>query len=109
MPSPAMAPMDSSNVPCCFASVPALRPVFKLLVGCGVRARNAAEALNIANSATWDVDTDSMAPLTACEPLSPGYNVEAKRVTLLRRPKILQAQHCIRGVGAADVMSQCFF
>ena len=63
------------------------------------------EALNIASSATWDVDTDSLEPLTACEPLSPSYNVEAIRVTLLPRPKIWQVQHCIGGVGAADTFS----
>ena len=55
------------------------------------------EALNIASSATWDVDTDSLALLTACELPSPSYNVEALN-------PFFQAQHIAR-VGAADVMS----
>ena len=68
-------------------------------------SQDTVEALNTASSATWDVDTGSLAPLTACEPVSPTYNVEAKPVPLLPRPKTLQVQHCIRGAGAADVMS----
>ena len=51
------------------------------------------EALNIASTTTWDVDTTSMASPAACGPRTPRYNVEAKRVAPLPRPNILQVQH----------------
>ena len=57
------------------------------------------EALNIASATKAHVDTISVASPAACGPLSPSYNVEAKRVTLLPRPNRLQVQHCIRGRG----------
>ena len=57
------------------------------------------EALNIASATEAHVDTISVASPAACGPLSPSYNVEAKRVTLLPRPNRLQVQHCIRGRG----------
>ena len=66
------------------------------------------EALNIASATNAHVDTISVASPAACGPLSPSYNVEAKPVTRLPRPNILQVQHCIRGRGATDIMSQCF-
>ena len=57
------------------------------------------EALNIASATNAHVDTISVASPAACGPLSPTYNVEAKPVTRLPRPNILQVQHCIRGRG----------
>ena len=61
--------------------------------------RDTVEALNIASATKAHVDTISVASPAACGPLSPSYNVEAKRVTLLPRPNRLQVQHCIRGRG----------
>ena len=70
--------------------------------------RATVEALNIASATDAHVDTISVASAVACGPLSPTYNVEAKPVSRLPRPNILQVQHCVRGRGATDIMSQCF-
>ena len=53
----------------------------------------------IASATKTHVNTIFVASPAACGPLSPSYNVEAKRITLLPRSNRLQVQHCIRGRG----------
>ena len=102
-PVASVSPESSFLVGCCLSI---LRHVVDILADsqfCTV------EALNIASACKPDVDTASVAPPAGCGPLSSRNKVEAKRVTRLPRLNIWQVQHCIRGGGAADVMSQCFF
>ena len=61
--------------------------------------RATVEALNTASATKAHVDTISVASPAACGPLSPSYNVEAKCVTRLPRPNVLQVSRLYQGKG----------